>query len=114
MEDFLGKGYSVFADNFCISVKLAKHLSKQKTYICGTLCGDRKGNPKDIVKKKLKKGESVLKRSDDVVVCQWKNKHDVLTISNKHSVELVPVPNKRGSSPLSPTLYVITIMACQG
>ena len=52
MEDFLGKGYSVFADNFYNSVKLAMHLLKQKTYICGTLPGDRKGNPKDIVKKK--------------------------------------------------------------
>ena len=54
MEDFLGKGYSVFADNFYNSVKLAKHLSKQKTYICGTLRRDRKGNPKAIVKKKFK------------------------------------------------------------
>ena len=104
MEDFLGKEYSVFADNFCNTMKLAKHLSKQKTYICGTLCGDRKGNPKDIVKKKLKKGESVLKRSDDVVVCQWKNKHDVLTISNKHSVELVPVPSKRGQLTTKPNI----------
>ena len=48
MEDFLRKGCSVFADNFYNSVKLAKHLSKQKTYICGTLHGDRKVNPKDI------------------------------------------------------------------
>ena len=42
IEDFLGKGYSVFVDNFYSSVKLAKHLSKQKTYISGTLRGNRK------------------------------------------------------------------------
>ena len=81
----------MFADNFYNSVKLAKYLSKQKTYICGTLHGDCKGNPKDIVKKKLKKGESVWKRSNDVVVCKWKDKLNVLTISDKHSVEMVPV-----------------------
>ena len=50
MEDFLGKRYSVFADNFYNSVKLAKHLWKQKMNICGTLCGDHRGNPKYIVK----------------------------------------------------------------
>ena len=30
-EDFLGKGYSVFADNFYNSVELVMHLLKQKT-----------------------------------------------------------------------------------
>ena len=104
IEDFLGKGYSGFADNFHHSVKLAKHLLKQKTYICGTLRGDHKENPKDIVKKKLKKGEFVCKRSDDVVVCKWKNKRGVLTISNKHNVGIVPVPNKRGQLTTKPNI----------
>ena len=102
MEDFLGKGYSVFSDNFYNSVKLVKHLSKQKTYICETHRGDRKGNPRDIVKKKLKKGESVWKRSDDVVVCKWKDKQEVLTMSNKQTVEMVPVTNKRGQLTTKP------------
>ena len=104
MEAFLEKGYSDFAGHFYNSVKLAKHLSKQKTYICGTLRGDRKGNPKDIVKKKLKKGGSVWKRSDDAVVCKWKDKIDVLTISNKHSFEMVPVPNKSGQLTTKPNI----------
>ena len=95
MKYFLGKQYSVFGDNFYNSVKLAKHLWKQKTYICGTLCGDRKENPKEIVKKKLKKGKFVWKRSDDIVPCKWKGKRDVFTIFNKRSFEMVPVPNKR-------------------
>ena len=102
MEDFLGKRYSVFADKFYNSVKLVKHLSKQKTYICGTLRGDRKRNPKDIVKKNLKKGESVWKRSDDVVVCKRKDKSDKLTISNKHIVEMVQAPNKCGQLTIKP------------
>ena len=36
------------------------------------------------------------KRNDDAVVCKWNDKRDVLTISNKRSIEMVPVPNKRG------------------
>ena len=78
---------------FC---KACQASFKAKTYICGTLHGDRKVNPKGIVKKKLKKEESLCKRSNDVVVCKWKDKRNVLTISNKHSVEMAPVPNKRG------------------
>ena len=67
MGDFLGKGYSVFADNFYNSVKLAKHLSKQKTYIFR----DCKGNPKDIVKKKLKKGKENLCGSGRINATSW-------------------------------------------
>ena len=52
MEDFLGKEYSVFADNFYNSAKLGKHLSKQKTYIYGTLCGNRKGNLRNVIKRR--------------------------------------------------------------
>ena len=52
----------------------------------------------------MKKGESVWKRSDDIVVCNWKNKRNVLTISNKHSVEMVPVPNKRGQLITKPSI----------
>ena len=55
MEDFLGKEYSVFADNFYNSAKLGKHLSKQKTYIYGTLCGNRKGNLRNVIKRRWRK-----------------------------------------------------------
>ena len=79
------------------------HLLKQKTQICGTLHGDRKGTPKNIVKKKLKKAESVWKRSDHVV-CQRNDKGNMLTISNKHSVEMVQVPNKHGQLTIKPNI----------
>ena len=52
----------MFADNFYNSVKLAMHLLKQKTYICGTLPGDRKGNPKDIVKKKVEESRICVEK----------------------------------------------------
>ena len=71
-------------------------MSKKQTYICGTLRSDRKGNSKEVVSKKLKKGEVEWKRRETVVVSKWKDKRDALTISNKHKLELVPVKNKRG------------------
>ena len=63
--------------------------------------------------RKLKKGESARKRSNDFVVCKWKEKRDVLTISNNHSVKMVQYPTNVGSSPPSAKLYMITIMVCQ-
>ena len=104
MEDFLGKGYTVFADNYYNSVKLTNFMSKKQTYICGTLRSDRKGNPKEVVSKKLKKGEVEWKRRETVVVSKWKDKRDVLTISNKHKLELVPVKNKKGEVRMKPNI----------
>ena len=104
MEDFLGKGYTVFDDNYYNSVKLTNFMSKKQTYICGTLRSDRKGNPKEVVSKKLKKREVEWKRRETVVVSKWKDKRDVLTISNKHKLKLVPVKNKRGEVIMKPNI----------
>ena len=73
-------------------------------YICGTLRSDRKGNSKEVVSKKLKKGEVEWKRRGTVVVSKWKDKRDVLTISNKHKLKLVSVKNKRGDVRMKPNI----------
>jgi len=38
-------------DNFYNSVALTDLLSSKQTYVCGTLRGNRKSNPKEVVKK---------------------------------------------------------------
>ena len=83
-------------DNYYSSVRLTQQLSSNKTYICVTLRSDRKGNPKVVTKKKFPKGKMIWRRAGTVSVCKWKDRRDVLTISNKHSVEMVEVKNKRG------------------
>ena len=62
-------------DNFYnYSVPLTKALTSKTSYVCGTLQSNRKENPKDVMTKKLKKGEMVWRRNDDVTVCKWKDK----------------------------------------
>ena len=97
LTDFIGKGYTVYVDNYynSIRVRLTQQLSSNKSYICGTLRSDRKGNPKDVTKKKLQKSEMIWRRAGTVSVCKWKDRWDVPTISDKHSVEMVEVKNKR-------------------
>lgn len=104
MKDFLGKGYCLFTDNFYNSFELAKHMIENETYICGTLRSNRKSNPKEVVKAKLKKGSVKSRSRDGVIVAKWKDKRDVLVISNMHSLEMVDVSNKRGVMKTKPNI----------
>ncbi|KAG8233109.1 hypothetical protein J437_LFUL013300 [Ladona fulva] len=49
--------HSVFMDNYYNSVSLAKKLAEKCCFCTGTLRSNRKGNPSDVLRKKLKKGE---------------------------------------------------------
>ena len=69
-EDFLNEGYVLFMDNFYKSVPLTKALTSKTSYVCSTLQTNRKENPKDVMTKKLKKGEMVWRKNDDVTVCK--------------------------------------------
>ena len=63
-----------------------------------------KENPKDVITKKLKKGEIGLQKKEDVTVCKWKDKRDVLTISNMHLLEMVEVKNRNGKIMMKPNI----------
>ena len=103
MKDFIGKGYTVYADKFYNSVNLTKHMYSNVTYICGTLRADRKNNLKEVVWKKHGKGEMVWARNETAVVCKSKDKN-VLIISNKHKSELARVANRRGKEKMQPDI----------
>lgn len=104
MESYLDKGYVVFTDNFYNSVSLTHMMTSRKTYICGTLRANRKKNPKYVTSKKLKKDEFVWQRNKSVVVCKWKDKREVLTISNMHKVGIVEVQNRNRKVSLKPNI----------
>lgn len=104
LEDYLDKGYTLYMDNFYNSVTLTKLLNTRKTYVCGTLRNNRKGNPRDVVHRKLKKGECIWQQNGPVTVCKWKDKRDVLTISNMHVVEMVEVSNRNGKLSMKPNI----------
>ena len=85
---FLNKGYN--------SVALTEFFSKKGTYVTGTLKKDRKGNPKEVIAGKPRKGEMVWRAKEDVVICKWKDKHYVLTILNAHTPQIVTVTKRLG------------------
>ena len=81
MAPFLNKGYHVFTDNYYNSVSLIEYLSNDGTYITGTLRKDRKRNPKKVIGEKVRKGVMIWRSKNDIIVCKWKDKREVLTIS---------------------------------
>lgn len=104
MDKYLDKGYVLYTDNFYNSVRLTNNMTARKTYMCGTLRSNRKGNPKYVVSKKLKKGECIWQRCKSVVVCKWKDKREVLTISNMHKVQMGEVRNRNGKVSIKPNI----------
>ena len=107
MEPYLNKGYHLLTDNWYNSVSLAEYMSKRNTYITGTLRGDRKRNPSQVVGKKLRKGEMVFMSLGDVSVTKWKDKRDVCVISNAHVPTIMDSVNRHGKSKRKPNVVHI-------
>ena len=108
MEGKLDKGHALYMDNFYNSQYLASLLLDRHTYCTGTLRKNRKNNPPEVLQAKLKKGERKCQFSDGVLVTKWKDKRDVLVISNEHKDEMVDVANRRrqiSSKPLAVARY---------
>ncbi|KAG8289587.1 hypothetical protein J6590_101486 [Homalodisca vitripennis] len=70
LSERFDRRYSVFVDNFYKSVSLPKSIL-EKTYITGTERADRVNLPADVVKKSLKRGETVAKYYNGVVVAPF-------------------------------------------
>ncbi|KAJ8936100.1 hypothetical protein NQ314_012491 [Rhamnusium bicolor] len=102
MENHLNCGHSIFMDNFYVSVDLAKELLRKKTYCTGTIRGNRKDNPKEIVNAKLQKGQSLAKYQNGVLVGKWRDKRDVLYLSTEFKNNLVEYENRRGDKMTKP------------
>jgi len=70
-----GLGRTLYCDIFYNSVHLTKELLDNKTYICGTMRKDRRGNPKDLCSSKLKIGEvNAQENQFGVKVIIWRDK----------------------------------------
>lgn len=96
-KDLLGKGRTICVDNYYTSVELAQKLMKNKTYILGTLRGNRRNNPKNVISKKLKRGDVVAEESNNgIFVEKWKDKRDVMMLTTKHVPEMVTVHKRSG------------------
>ncbi|XP_046398660.1 piggyBac transposable element-derived protein 3-like [Ischnura elegans] len=95
-EKLLDAGRTIVTDNYYTSLELANSLLDRRTHLLGTLRKNRRGIPKDVTAKKLKKGEIVVKENQrGVSIMKWKDKRDVLLLSTCHSNEMEEVEKYR-------------------
>ncbi|XP_067614902.1 piggyBac transposable element-derived protein 4-like isoform X2 [Eurosta solidaginis] len=105
---YFGKGHHLFLDNYYNSINLSHDLLLLKTHTTGTLRSNRKGNPIEVTKKKLKTGQYIWKRQGKVYVSKWYDKRDVLCITTGYSPRMVITKNRFGvekSKPLEIVRY---------
>lgn len=95
MEPLPEEGRIVFTDNFYTSVSLAEKLLSKKIFLVGTLRKNRKGNPKHVIKKKLKKGNLVVREKKGVMIAKWKDKRDAIFLSTFSKPVLEEVTHKK-------------------
>ncbi|KAJ8937948.1 hypothetical protein NQ318_013204 [Aromia moschata] len=94
-EELLGSGRICVIDNWYTSLQLAHILLDKHTHCLGTLRSNRKGNPNEVIKKKLKKDEVVAQENErGICVLKWRDKRDVLVLSTCHSNETVQVQRR--------------------
>ena len=84
VKPLFDKGYCIYMDNFFSSPQLYEVLCQNNTDAVGTLRANRKGVPKELTNKKLKKGEIEAMYCRRLMVLKWKDKKDVHMISTYH------------------------------
>lgn len=118
LKNLTNCGRILYIDNFYTSVKLCEDLLDCQTYVCGTLRSNRKGNPRNVCLKKLKKGEIYGEQNGNGIrVIKWVDKRPVLMISSfpSHTDKLVETGNqKRGNEVLKPPAIIAYNKAKKG
>ncbi|CAG5003479.1 unnamed protein product [Parnassius apollo] len=94
MRPYLLKGHQLYMDNYYNSVTLSQKLVDLKTHTTGTLRSNREDNPKDIIKKKLKKNQHVWVRKNKVYVSKWVDKRPVLMVTTSVHPRLIEIQNR--------------------
>lgn len=88
------------------SYNLAIKVIEQKTFCTGTLRFNKTNTPQyDVVESKLKKGETIAKDFQGVMIRKWRDKRDVSYISTELKNNLALSKNRNGKEQLKPEAY---------
>ncbi|CAK9796635.1 PiggyBac transposable element-derived protein 4 [Anthophora quadrimaculata] len=87
LKPYLGKGHTLYVDNFYSSPALFNLLHTNATNACGTVKQRRKGMP--ILNKKLNTGEVEFRTTNNLLALKWRDRKDVFMLSTFHTNELI-------------------------
>lgn len=100
LQDYLGKGHTVYMDRFYTSPTVMDYLWSHDTLGVGTVMINRKQMPKDLKEIKLKKGEMTFRHRPNLLACKWKDTRDVVILSSKHGASCSEVSVKARGGPV--------------
>lgn len=111
MAPYLGKGHTVFLDNWYSSPSLFNLLYDNYTNACGTVTKRRRGMPKitDI----LRKGEASSRSTKNLLAIKWMDKKEVYMLSTMHTSEFATVV-RRGGKKIQKPVCVLDYNNCMG
>ena len=102
-EQYRGKAYRIFCDNFFSSPRLFRTLHGHSLYACGTVRQNRKDFPSDLRGVTLQVGEAQFCQSDFLTAVVWQDKrpvHVISTLSQPGATESVSRRQRDGSRSL--------------
>lgn len=82
IEPYLGKGHTLYVDNWYTSPGLFKFLHDNQTGCCGTVRKNRKNMPQ--FPPKMEKGDIIHKQANKIMAMRWQDKRDVTLLSTIH------------------------------
>ena len=83
LEPYLGRGHTLYIDNWYTSPLLAEELLKHDTGVCGTVKTNRKHMPEN--EKKMEKKDVLFFQSKNILLTKWQDKREVNVLSTVHN-----------------------------
>jgi len=96
LQDLLGKGYTVYMDNFYTSPTLFRQLVENDTDAVGTVRLNRRNIPQEL-KKKIARGQVVTRYCGKLMALKWHDKKDVSMLSTFHTGAVQDVAGHGGT-----------------
>lgn len=99
-EQYRGKAYHVYCDNYFSSPALFQSLHMHTIYACGTVRQTRRGFPSSLRGIHLQRGESEFRQSGQLTAVVWQDKrpvHMLSTLSQPAALETVSRRQRDGS-----------------
>lgn len=113
LEEYLGKGYKVYMENYYTSVPLLKELLEKGTWACGTTQKNRKHFSEQLRDTKLKPGEFQLATDGQLTAAHWFDRSDVFVLSTIHNDSVQTVMKRpKGSREKQPIPCPSCIVDC--
>ena len=97
---------SVYFDNWFNSPQLLDEMYNRKTLGAGTVRQNRRGLPKAVVQRKLKKGETVYRRKGHLLCLKWCDKRPVTLLSSIHHAVQAQVKTNDLGNPVIKSIMI--------